>query len=607
MIVVYDLEQFKNLHSCAAICKDSGEKFYFEISPYRDDMEEYYTWLTQVKGMIGFNNLKYDYPLLHFFIHNYKSFKDANDCVRQMYNESQRIIDTDYPQIHKPLISQCDLYAICHFDNKAKRTSLKDIQIALKWHKIQDLPYHHSRILSADEAIEVQEYNFNDTLSTLQFYKEIKSKIDLRKELSKEYNIDCLNWNDSKIGEQILIKDVCKIKEVSPKSIKSSYNGEKIDIKDCFVDYIPINQEIQDEKDRFAKLSLTNEEFKGNIQHRSVYYAFPFDFGAGGIHGCAKSQKISKQAGKKIMSSDVSSYYPNLAISFMFFIKQFGKEFVTVIKELYDKKQWAKERGLKTTLAAVKLALVSIFGKSNDEYSKLFDPTYFLKTTINGQLLLADLHLSLIKAGFQPLLLNTDGVEFIIDEDKEHEYMAICDDWMKRTGLVLDHEEYETIAIMNVNNYIGKFINGKTKHKGLFEINKDWHKDHSFKVVRLALEKYFLEGIKPEDFIPNHNNIYDFCGRIKSNAGYKIEFHKLDRDKLVVNELQKTNRYFFSTKGGYLYKFKDGKHIAEWKGQKVTLFNDFYEAENYNIDYSWYIKEVRKIINEIEPKQLSLF
>jgi len=607
MYVVYDLEQFKNLHSCFAIDKDTGDKYYFEISPYKDDTQEYYEWLTKLKGMIGFNNLKYDYPLLHFFIHNWKKYNSPEELVRAMYNESQNIIDNEYSQVKNPLIPQCDLYAICHFDNKAKRTSLKDLQIAMSWHRVQDLPYHHSRILSKDEALEVQDYNENDTLSTLQFYKNIKSKIDMRKQLSKEYNIPCLNWNDSKIGEQILIKEICELKNIHPYSIKSSYSGEKINVKDCFVDYVPVNKEIQQQKEEFAKLSLTNEEFKGTIQRRFVFKGFPFDFGAGGIHGCSKPEIVKLKPNQKIKSSDVSSYYPNLAIAYKFYIRQFGIEFVSVIKSLYDKKQWAKERGLKTTLAAVKLALVSIFGKSNDVYSKLFDPHYFLTTTINGQLLLADLHCSLIKAGFKPLLLNTDGVEFIVDKDKEHIYDQICDDWMTQTGLLLEHDEYEVLAIMNVNNYIGKFTNGVIKKKGLFETDKDWHKDPSFKIIPLALEEYFINGVKPEEFIPNHTKIYDFCGRIKSNAGYSIEFHKLNKDKLKVLELQKRNRYFMSNSGGYLYKVKQEKYIAEWKGQKVTLFNDFYESENYNIDYSWYIKQCYKIIDEIEPKQLSLF
>ena len=607
MIVVFDLEQFKNFHSCFAVNKDTGEEFYFELSPYRDDRISYFEWLKTIKGMIGFNNLSYDYPLLDFFIRN--NDIETQKLIKLMYIEGQRIINNDYSEIKKPLIRQLDLYRICHFDNKAKITSLKDIQFALKWYKIQDLPFKFNSILSKDECAEVEKYNRNDTLSTLAFYRELADKIELRKQLSKEYNIDCLNWNDSKIGEQILINDVAKSLKVHPSRFKSFYKGEKININECFVEYNIINEEIQKQKDRFATKSLTNEEFKGNISDRVVIDGFPFDFGAGGIHGCKQSQYVAADDKYDIYSSDVSSYYPNLAIVFAFFIKQFGKHFLKVLKDLYEKKQWAKKHGFKTTLAAVKLALVSIFGKSNDKWSKLFDPTYFLKTTINGQLLLADLHASLIKQGFKPLLLNTDGVEFLVPKSQKHIYLNICQDWMNKTNLVLEHDQYSKLAIMNVNNYIGQFTNGKIKKKGLFETEKDWHKDHSFKIVSLALEKYFINGIRPEEFIKNHDNIFDFCGRVKSNAGYQIEYHIIIDNELNIENLQKTNRVFLSTTGGYLYKTKDDRKNGVFVQQKVTLFNDYYELpfDQYNVNYKWYIREVYKIIDEIEPKQLTLF
>lgn len=604
MIVVYDLEQFKNFHSCFAIDIKTEKEYYFELSPYRNDNKEYYNWLTKVKGMIGFNNLRFDYPLLHYFIYNAK--KPIEILISELYSKSQDIIDDDYPQVSNELIRQCDLFAICHFDNLAKRTSLKDLQVAMKWPVVQDLPFSHSHQISQEEALKVKEYNRNDVLSTFQFYKEIHGKIKLRKELSAEYKIDALNWNDSKIGEQILINEICKIKGIQPFQITTLYKGESIPLKDCLVNYKIQNSEIEEQKNNFSKLSLTTDEFKGNIISRRVIKNFPFDFGAGGIHGCATAQYVIPKEDEMIKSSDVSSYYPNLAIAFKFYIKQFGEDYIKVVKDLYDKKQSAKQYGLKTTLAAVKLALVSIFGKSNDEWSKLFDPYYFLKTTINGQLLLADLHTSLIKAGFTPLLLNTDGVEFLIKRKDEKKYEEICSDWEKRTNLVLEHDEYKRLAISNVNNYIGEFSFGGIKRKGLFEIDKDWHKDPSFRVIPMALEKYFLEDISPTDFITNHKNIYDFCGRVKSNSGYDTQFHILKDNKHHIDHLQKTNRIFISNTGGYLYKVKGDRRTAVYKNQKITVFNNYYD-DKYDINHKWYIKETQKIIDEVEPKQLSLF
>lgn len=381
MIVVYDLEQLVNFHSCYAIDVKSGTHYYFELSDFNDDSKEYYEWLMNVDGMIGFNNLDYDYPLLHHFI---KLYESGNKKFNQnLYPKSQEIIDAEYPAIKNPRIPQLDVYRICHFNNKAKATGLKDVQIMLRWHNVQDMPYkHYEKIDSVEKANSIKEYNRNDVESTLAFYKEIYDRVSLRKKLAKQYKIPCMNWDDSMIGEEIMIKECANINKVSPWSFKTSYKGEYIPIKQCFVHYQIVNEEIIEQKNKFAKLSLTNEQFKGSIKDRLVIDGFPFDFGSGGIHGCATSQYVIPKDDEKIKSSDVSSYYPNLAIQFGFYIKQFGMNFIKVLSNLYKIKQESKKNGDKISLKYVKLALVSIFGKSNSKFSKLFDPYYFLTTTI---------------------------------------------------------------------------------------------------------------------------------------------------------------------------------------------------------------------------------
>lgn len=227
-------------------------------------------------------------------------------------------------------------------------------------------------------------------------------------------------------------------------------------------------------------------------------------------------------------------------------------------------------------------------------------------TTINGQIQLSDLSITLQKAGFEAIMVNTDGFEFVVHKDRVDEYKAICDQWMKETKLILEHDQYQTLAIRDVNNYVAQTVSGKIKHKGAFEIDKDWHKDPSFKIIPIALEQYFIYDKPVAETVKNHNNIFDFCGRVKSNSGYKIKYHYLDGSQEKTDQLQKTNRVYLSNKGGYLYKSKGDRSYAIYKGQKVTIFNQFKEKENYDINYNWYISEVNKIIDILEPKQSTL-
>lgn len=74
---------------------------------------------------------------------------------------------------------------------------------------------------------------------------------------------------------------------------------------------------------------------------------------------------------------------------------------------------------------------------------------------------------------------------------------------------------------------------------------------------------------------------------------------------------QRINRFYISNKGSYIYKIKpDGSTHNIVKGFAVTILNkvDDIDARNYDdINYNFYISECEKIINNITPKQLSLF
>ena len=66
---IWDVEVYPNLFLvCAKHCI-TGERRRFQVSPLGDDRNELALWLRdEVEEMVGFNNLYYDYPVLHHFI-----------------------------------------------------------------------------------------------------------------------------------------------------------------------------------------------------------------------------------------------------------------------------------------------------------------------------------------------------------------------------------------------------------------------------------------------------------------------------------------------------------------------------------------------------------
>ena len=258
-----------------------------------------------------------------------------------------------------------------------------------------------------------------------------------------------------------------------------------------------------------------------------------------------------------------------------------------------------------------KLSANSVYGKSNDKHSFLYDPIYTLKTTLNGQLMLSMLCEWLnTKINLTMLQVNTDGITVKIRKTDLELYYSICKEWEAYTKLTLEYVEYSKMVIRDVNNYLAVTTKGKVKYKGAFEIDKDYHKDNSFKIIPIALSEFFVKGIPVEETITNHHNIFDFCGRQKFKGGDYGTTSTIIGNKLVVEKQQKNVRYYVSNKGGsFIKNYQKGTTEVINKGYQITIFNTYIKSEikQYDINYSFYIKECNKELDNILDKQLTLF
>lgn len=664
MRVVYDLEQFPNFHSCYAIDVDTKEEYYFVISEYKDQSKSYLNFLSKCNVMVGFNNIHYDYYLLDYILKNKKELLSlhANKFNSILYNISQSIINNEIEKIYENdhLIKQIDLFKIWHFDNKAKRCSLKDIQVAINWKTVEDLPLPYDHYVRREDLPLIEMYNRNDTLSTYELflislgltdnpvYKD-KNKLGLRKELKDKYNIDFTNANDTKIGSDIILNLYCEHTGKKKNVVsKQQTIREKISLSECILPYISFKtKEFRKIYSMFKSITLT--ENKKKFKFSTVSGRMKFDYGIGGIHG-ANPGIYKRKPGFKIKTCDVASLYPSIAIENNFYPEHLGRIFCDIYRSIRTDRFTAKQSGLLAVVEGLKLALNGTYGKSSDKYSYLLDKKFTMQITVNGQLLLSMLAEDLILAGFEIIMINTDGLECIIPEEKEDLYHEICKKWESITNLVLEFDEYEEMYIRDVNNYIAKYTNGKVKYKGEFEINKELHKDHSQRVVSIAAANFFINGISPEQTILNHlttesytiskdnffsHGIFDYCKREKLKKEYRGEARVSTKKGIMCKPLTKTTRYYISNDGYILFKIMpplekntidsltkakelnpdqlnifdfiedETKTNALEREERITagylcnIFNKYEEKENYNINFKYYINETYKLINSI--------
>ena len=620
-ILVTDIEQFKNFHSAVFYNIKTKETFDFVVHESRNEFKEYVEFLESCKkntGLIGFNIIDYDYPLFHYILTNKKRLLtlDVTHLVADLFTKSCQIINDEFSAVPywKWKIKLLDLFRIHHFNNKARRTSLKALQVAMRWPKVQDLPFHYTHVVKESEIDEIQSYCRNDVMSTYQFFCESRDKIKFRKRMKKEYKVDFANFPDVKIGEELLIIENAKALDMSIKEFKElrTHRGI-IPLKDVILPYINFkSKHFNDALKYFNKSEIDAKNTKGALEYSVLYGGVKYDYGLGGIHGTCGSGVYKSDDNGNLILVDVSSYYPNLAIQHGFYPAHLSSVFCDVGRSMYEKRMKAREEGDKEMVDAIKLALNgALFGKSNDEYSPMYDTKFMLSITINGQLLLTMLAERICDAGIKFIQINTDGILVKCGKHQRKTLDNLCEKWMKLTKLKLDYDHFNVVAQRDVNNYLAQYTNGKIKYKGTFEIYKQWHKDHSMRIVSKAVSDYFVNSTPVRETIESCNDIYDFCISQKVGSQFITEHHHIVDGKKRIDELQKINRFFVTKSGGALIKRKKetGQINRLVAGNQIKLFNDFYEdsMDGYNVQYDFYVAEANKIINAVSSGQMDLF
>ena len=626
---------YETLLNCfIAVFEDikSEHREIFVIHKERNDCLEFITFLERnillEEWHVSFNGIGFDAQVTEHILENKEQLLEMSgeEVALFIYAKAQDTIQRQNEgewAVFAPWtlqIKQVDVFKLNHWDNAAKRTSLKWAQFSMDWQNIQDMPIHHSTEIKTLEQIDdIIEYCINDVASTKAIMYRSKKEIALRQQLTKEYNIDLFSASEPRIAKELFAMFLSKktgIKKYDLKKMRT--HRSKLIVNDLLLPYIKFETAtFQRLVSKFRDLELNPYDLKGSFKYSVRYKGITTHFGLGGVHGARKAIYTSNDE-FVIMSSDVTSFYPNLAIRNKWSPLHLPKE------EFCDQYEWFFDERKKIPKSdprnyVYKIVLNSTYGLSNDENSFLYDPELTMRITLNGQLSLMMLY-EMICEGIPnavPLMQNTDGLETRIPRKYVDKYMEICKQWEDITNLQLEHDTYQKVVLADVNNYIAttEGENFKTKCKGRFVFEDlPLHKNKSFLCIRKAMYDYFIYGKDPEQTIKENKNIFDFCGGVKAKGEWKFfEEHIVDGEHKR-DPLQKTVRYYISNGGSKTVKVHsiDGR-VAQVEAGKwlQTMFIDYIEKpfEEYDINYDFYIKKAKKEIEALEPNknQLQLF
>ena len=563
----YDLETYPNIFTLAATRVSDNAQWLFEVSTRRNDAVEIYGWLHAITNsggrLVGYNNLGFDYPIIHLLLQN-----NGQVTCADLYNKAMSIINSNDRFGNAIwdkdiIVPQIDLFKIHHFDNMAKSTSLKMLEFNMRSPNIEDLPYPPGTVLNNEQMDHLIEYNKHDVSETVKFLKHSEGAIKFREELTLKYSRNFMNHNDTKIGKDYFIM---KLEESGVQCFTKSPRAPiqtprpSINLADVVFPYIQfVTPEFNHILNWFKQQTIT--ETKGVFKDAEVnLHGFKFVFGLGGIHGSQNNKIAYSDDDYVVRDCDVSSYYPSVGIVNKLYPEHLGEKFPEIYKEVKTERFSHKKGTVEN--AMLKLALNGVYGDSNNQYSPFYDPMYTMKTTINGQLMLCMLAEQLMSIpGIEMLQINTDGMTVRMLRSLESVYDYICQWWQEFTLLDLEFADYNRMFIRDVNSYISEYDNGKLKRIGAYAselvMNNPgtrellWEKNHSSVIVALAAEAALVRGEDIEQFIRNHKDIYDFMLRTKVPRSSKLMLEYVDG---TVRQCQNITRYYITYDGGSLIK-----------------------------------------------------
>ena len=642
IVYVYDIEVFPNVFHCTVKNTETGELHKFEISCRRNQLDELvkffhtvntkYTfgdlYTTDIKLdtnilFCGYNNLHYDNAIINYIIdcYNIMKYKGYRDICRSVFNLSKVITtssEDDNSAWRKWKYMICfDSFDILTmlYSNKL-RVGLKEIQVTMQYKNVQEFVADWQADLPEDQIDSMIDYNINDVNSTEELLNRCKKDVDLRLAIEDEYGVRVLSKDGVNIGMKILTQKYLEKTGQTWYDIKDLRSPmDVIPLNKVILPFIkydsPILQRVLDD----MKSQIVSPGRKG-YENKFIFEGLRYSVGVGGIHSVNDPEIVIPKEDEMLIDIDVASLYPSMLIEYGFYPKHLGPEFLEVYKQIKDERIEAKHNGNKVKNETLKLALNGLSGNLQNPHNFCYSPFAVMQIRINGQLLLLMLAEKLTQLGCRIVQANTDGLFVLLKKSVYGSVNKVCREWEQLTKLTLEEERFKAMYQYAINDYFAITEDDKVKEKGMFITTVKLGKGLTPKIIPKAVINFFKNGVPVEETIKGCQDIRDFLMSEKTGKQWHVEYNN--------KEQQRTNRFYASTNGAYLWKWKEKdtnrfdisipcptekQYQNMLTASGVTLLNylDDKPIEERKINYRYYIMEAYKIIRELKPLQMSLW
>lgn len=656
--LIYDLETPKGCFLASFLPIEGDEYTDFLINAYQNDLYKLVKYLetNRHRYFIGFNNINFDNQILEYIMDHYEEWFDltALEITRKIGIFGGRIIEDQNYGLFLPYREErmqfkpLDAPRILHWFNENRRVSLKQAEFELRAENIQNFEISPDKEdFTPEEVQALIFYCHNDVRYTKEVFMHVlgktdhplykgRNKVSDRVNFMKEVPLPCLNWDDVKLGAEWNRYDYLKLSgrkedDLKPKKVNHFY-GKK------YKQFFPptVDFKTKKMKDFVAKLGETfilaeKQEFKYEFRSDLIV-----TLARGGLHSCEKPRMLKPEEDEELIQNDIGSQYPKAIEKFNAGPKHLPGWVGMIVEKI--KRRLGFKKKYKETKDPIYNSLQETgkYSLNGGAYGRMGtpgdwqeDPCAMLTVTLGCQLEILMIVEAITEAGFHVTSCNTDGWDCIVPKERREEYFELVEgyeDKIKADRGTIEYTVYEWMAQTSVNDYIArklgvyegrKFFKDTIvtkesnypdmKLKGDFTVDFELHKNSSFRAIPLALVEYFANSNPPEEFIPSHQDIFDFCARSSSGSTY---YHEGYEDNKPF-KLPKLIRYYVAKEGVHIKKIvkeevdtNANDQNVQPKDYKKVVCNylpvDAYKKHLDNVDRTFYLDKAREIIFKVE-------
>jgi competence transcription factor ComK len=384
---VYDIETLACMFDAGFYDFENDNWIEFEISERKNDIYSFVKFYNNknIEIAIGYNNISFDSQVLEYIIKEYDKWFDLNglEIANKIYQFTQKLIENQKYMFYRPYknlsVNQLDCFTILGLDNIARLSSLKKCQFQLDYHNVEDMPIHHSiTSLTDKEKNDVILYRKNDVLSTLEVYKLIlgeteqkayqgKNQLTLRENIEKEFGLNCKNFSDIKIGDELLKMKYAQEKKIPVNELPKKGTFRKwVHLSKGIPDYVEFKTEkLQKvlEELKTEKVSAYVKKHDRKITLKGTCHVI----GLGGIHSTNKGEIYKEDENHLLIDLDVAGMYPAIICGRGYYPAHLGESLLNVYSSLFKQRLKLKAKpeknfNDKVAIDGIKLILNSFYG-----------------------------------------------------------------------------------------------------------------------------------------------------------------------------------------------------------------------------------------------------